>query len=318
MAHHPALQWVSNLHMIGRVAEEAHVLDELGKEDFQQMLGQGPTGKYGQTAPFAEESDKVIDCAADTPHCSIKAEVPYRILDIYGDAARDGSNKYLIQLRDPVARAISSWTSKFDLLSLEEGFVEGDSAGDTRSLAEAIQQGEHGMAALNDCEGKERRLAAPSWDPERQKVMELERCPMRNFLGHSQGLYWAHVAKGMYARQLERWFALVGRENIKVTFLEETAADPVGALASIFEFIGLDLLDEEGEKGLPNREAWESVVATVHNETDEKRKTILDQQVTPELLQSMRDFFASHNAELEELLGRPLPDNWSTVASGSH
>lgn len=41
-------------------------------------------------------------------------EVPYRILDIYGEAARDGSNKYLIQLRDPVARAISSWTSKFD------------------------------------------------------------------------------------------------------------------------------------------------------------------------------------------------------------
>lgn len=33
-----------------------------------------------------------------------------------------------------------------------------------------------------------------------------------------------------------------------MTFLEETAADPVGALASIFEFIGLDLLDEEGEK----------------------------------------------------------------------
>lgn len=33
-----------------------------------------------------------------------------------------------------------------------------------------------------------------------------------------------------------------------MTFLEETAADPVGTLASIFEFIGLDLLDEEGEK----------------------------------------------------------------------
>lgn len=52
--------------------------------------------------------------AADTPHCSIKADVPYRILDIYGEAARDGSNKYLVQLRDPVARVISSWTSKFD------------------------------------------------------------------------------------------------------------------------------------------------------------------------------------------------------------
>lgn len=62
MANHPALRWVSNLRMIGRVAEEAHVLDEMGNEGFQQMLGEGPAGKYGQTAPFAEESDKVIDC----------------------------------------------------------------------------------------------------------------------------------------------------------------------------------------------------------------------------------------------------------------
>lgn len=54
------------------------------------------------------------DGALDTPHLSIKAEVPYRILDIYGDAASDGSTKYIVTLRDPVARAISSWQSKFD------------------------------------------------------------------------------------------------------------------------------------------------------------------------------------------------------------
>lgn len=35
----------------------------------------------------------------------------------------------------------------------------------------------------------------------------------------------------------------------------------------------------ESPQGLPNREAWESVVATIHNETDEERKAILDQQV---------------------------------------
>ena len=31
-------------------------------------------------------------------------------------------------------------------------------------------------------------------------------------------------------------------------FLEETAQDPVGALAEIFDFIGLDLVDEEGKE----------------------------------------------------------------------
>lgn len=34
-------------------------------------------------------------------------------------------------------------------------------------------------------------------------------------------------------------------------------------------------------------------------------------QVTPSLVLSMRKFFAPHNARLEELLGRPLPENWS-------
>lgn len=34
-------------------------------------------------------------------------------------------------------------------------------------------------------------------------------------------------------------------------------------------------------------------------------------KVTPELVQSMRKYFAPFNAELQELLGRPLPENWS-------
>lgn len=41
-------------------------------------------------------------------------EVPYRIADLYGSAAYDGSLKYMLVLREPVARAISSWFFKFD------------------------------------------------------------------------------------------------------------------------------------------------------------------------------------------------------------
>ena len=36
------------------------------------------------------------------------------------------------------------------------------------------------------------------------------------------------------------------------------------------------------------------------------------QQVTPEIVKSLTDFFAPHNSRLEELLGRPLPDSWQT------
>lgn len=63
MAHHPTLRWVSNLKQIGVAGEEAHVLDEMGAGDFNEMLGQGTAGKYGRTAPVvANETDRVIDC----------------------------------------------------------------------------------------------------------------------------------------------------------------------------------------------------------------------------------------------------------------
>lgn len=42
------------------------------------------------------------------------------------------------------------------------------------------------------------------------------RCHPQDFLGDIHHLFKAHVAKGMYAMQLERWFTLFGRENVKV------------------------------------------------------------------------------------------------------
>lgn len=36
-------------------------------------------------------------------------------------------------------------------------------------------------------------------------------------MGATHYLYWAHVAKGIYTMQLERWFSLLGRENVKVS-----------------------------------------------------------------------------------------------------
>eukprot|EP00752_Nemacystus_decipiens_P004330 g3955.t1 len=312
MAHHPALRWVSNLRQIGVTGEEAHVLDEMGATGFNEMLGEGPAGKYGMTAPVvANETDRVIDY---TPHLSIKAEVPYRIIDIYGDAANDGSNKYIATLRDPVARAISSWQSKFDIRALTEDYdpdAEAKHFGETRFLAEAVRQGAEGFVSYERCQASELQRAGGTWTAELKKEVDLERCRLRDFQGASRLLFWAHVAKGMYAMQLERWFSLFGRENVKVLFLEETARDPVGALSEIFEFIGVDLVDENGEKGLPSRQHWEDVVSVIHNETDEGKKRVLRWQVTAELVQSMRKFFAPYNERLQMLLGRPLPENWS-------
>lgn len=50
----------------------------------------------------------------DTPHYSILADVPYRIMHLYGPQADDGTVKYVVILREPAARTISSWQFKYD------------------------------------------------------------------------------------------------------------------------------------------------------------------------------------------------------------
>lgn len=52
------------------------------------------------------------DRVTDTSHYITSAEVAFRIANIYGSASYDGSLKYLVFLRDPVRRAISSWEYK--------------------------------------------------------------------------------------------------------------------------------------------------------------------------------------------------------------
>ena len=42
------------------------------------------------------------------------ADVPYKILHLYGKQAYDGTLKYVVLLREPAARTISSWQFKYD------------------------------------------------------------------------------------------------------------------------------------------------------------------------------------------------------------
>lgn len=51
----------------------------------------------------------------------------------------------------------------------------------------------------------------------------------------------------------------------KVIFLEEMAAEPVETLSSVFDFLGMKLLDEEGESKVSNRKSKSSVLFTVYS-----------------------------------------------------
>eukprot|EP00903_Cladosiphon_okamuranus_P015279 g14119.t1 len=297
MAKHPSFRWVSRVKSSGKLikpGQEARAFQFQTNEEF--------TSKYPFTAPAATEADPVVDY---TPHYSILAYVPYLIKGLYGESAYDGTVKYIVFLREPAARTVSSWRFKYDLKGIEDGSREGFRS-ERRSLEEAFQDGSKRVKALVEC--RSRYLPSQLNDE-----VDLKTCKPDDFL--EENPYFSHVGKSMYFMQIERWIRLLGRDNVKVLFLEEVAVDPLGELASVFDFLGMDLVDEaEGKKGRASLQEWEEIVKHIRNTANPRKIEILGPQATPELMQSMRDFFAPHNAQLAELLGRPLPDEWSSVS----
>ena len=99
---------------------------------------------------------------------------------------------------------------------------------------------------------------------------------------------YAYVARGRYADQLERWFAVFPREQLLVLASEELAADPPGVYRRVLEFLG----------------------APAHDLARYPR--VYEQQyeaMAPETRRRLAEEFAEPNARLHELLGRDF--GWS-------
>eukprot|EP00752_Nemacystus_decipiens_P013821 g12271.t1 len=287
MTKHPQLRWVSRVKTTGvltKPGQEARAL-QLNKYKTEEEFAHA----YPLTAPEADEADPVVDY------------VPYLINELYGELAYNGTVKYVVFLREPAARTASSWQFKYDLEGIERG-SKGGFLSERRSLKEAFEEGSRRINALVECRSK----YLPS---QLYSEIDLKTCKPGDFLEVNP--YFSHVGKSMYALQIGRWVRLFGRDNVKVIFLEEVAADPLGELSKVFDFLGMELVDKEGKKGRDGLQEWEEIVKRIRNTANSRKTELLGPQVTPELLQSMRDFFAPHNAELAELLGRPLPGEWS-------
>ncbi|CAM9898341.1 unnamed protein product [Ascophyllum nodosum] len=291
---HPATHWVANPrrpHQIEQTGvKEAHVFDDPPKgnrlED-QVLLHE----KLFITSPKVHADSVVIDY---TPHYLAVAETPHRISDMYG---KNSGLKFIVTLREPAGRAISSWEFKNEF-NPKKGRQE-----EKRSLLKTVGDGIKRGSKLLACVdlAKNKRIT--------NRERDLQQCNPRRFL--EMPLFVSHVGKSMYPVQLERWFNLFGRENFKVVFTDDMAVDPVGVLEDVLEFLELDLTDEDESKGLPTREHWKKITGMAYNKTKSKKKDELAEQVTDELKQDLRNFFEPQNRELEKLLGYPVPAAWN-------
>ena len=156
-----------------------------------------------------------------------------------------GRPQVVVQLRDPVARAVSNWS-----FSRDHGVEQ-------RSLTEALRA----------------NLAGPlPWDPTASSVSPF-----------------AYLERGRYADDLARWW---GRFPVFVQFLEEQLADPC-RIGELFRWLG--------------------VAADVRPDTGEapvNASSPVGEDLDPELVAELRDYFGDSDAALTDLLGRDLP--WPT------
>ena len=157
--------------------------------------------------------------------------------------------KLVVLLRDPVRRAYSHY------------WHERDKGRESLSFEEAVAA-EPGRLGEDEA-----RLARG----------ELERS--REHQLHS------YLARGRYAEQLERWYALYPRERILVIRFEDFVRDPLAGLNRTHEFLGLP------------------PVAAVNLEARNTRRYPPMAEATDA---ELRAHFEPHNRRLEVLLGRKM------------
>ena len=159
--------------------------------------------------------------------------------------------KIIVLLRDPVARAYSNYNDR--------------RATGTEPLPifeEALHAEAHRLATID----MERLQADPNY-------YSFE---------HDNHSY---LARGRYAEQLSRWFALFPRPQILVLKAESMFTDPVKTFVEVQEFLGLPTMSE-----LPLRR---------YNERPEKA-------VSSQTVAWLADYYRPHNAALYAQLGEDL------------
>jgi len=142
--------------------------------------------------------------------------------------------------------------------------------------------------------GAEPLSFADALDAEEERLARALRSGPETAAAHHALRNHSYLARGRYAEQLDRWFAVLPRERLYVVRSEELAADPAGTYAGILRFLELP--------------PFTPAAFARHT----RRVDVGPSQLTPELRARLRAYFAPHNARLADLLG--WPDPWPDTA----
>jgi hypothetical protein len=141
-----------------------------------------------------------------------------------------------------------------------------------------------------------------------------------------------YVRRGLYYKQLSRYFELFGRERIKVYLYEDLETDPLGMMRDVFRFLGVDDTFAPGlgvrynPSGVPRSESLRLFLSGLSRAkpyvepllpeglrrrvlragVSLKKRTLVKPQLTPKIRGKVLEEYWDDVLRLQELIGRDL------------
>lgn len=245
-----------------------------------------------------------------TPNYFTLDHVPKLISEGFSKGKNKYKMKFIVSLREPVSRTLSSWRFK----ALEHYQMQERRAIRTGKpieillLNDSIHWGEMRVKCISDCYRKMgNSMAACSINKCRKMYdrFSMETKILSKTADSStmccRTSYYAHVVKSLYAYQFAKWFQFFDKSQFFIYTLEEFSRNRLGVLERLLDFLGLPLFDPSGKYGFKDRKTLTDLLALQINKTP--RKLCFEEQITPAAEKYLHDFFAPHNALLEDVIG---------------
>ena len=249
-----------------------------------------------------------------TPHYMFVPGLPGAICDLSRAAggAPCAELRYLVMLREPASRAVSSWWYHHRRGALADAVADGaralralekcySGAGvDFLELCASVHRKSRGAgdgaAAAGGGGGGGGDLGKFS-----EHTEKLSACSDALLVtGGDNAGFSAHVGKSLYAHQLVHWFARLPLGQFYIMALEDYGAAPLREFTQLLCWLGLAAVDEHGIRGFRDREAIAAELA-VHYNTAPITHDAEVNEIAP-VRQTLLDLFDPQNRALEVLL----------------
>ena len=210
-----------------------------------------------------------------TPHYLYHPSVPFNIRDTY-TAESLKALKFIVMLREPVSRAVSSWKYKVQC------------GKEHRSLEKAIKEG------MFQVTSSERMLSLKDFQIGSETFRNHWESAILDAPGRTCSPFKDHVGKGVYSLQLELWFSIFSnREHYKFIPLESLRDRPKNTVRDVLEFVGLESTEECNQ-------------STQIRYNGSKPSGVKLSAEDLRAIERLKEFYRPYNEKLYAMIGRKL------------